>query len=370
MHSIFLVGNIAAITLLLAMGAQLITQKSTLARLFAVMFVLLSVYLSLTIADYQAIHPALSFTVARLSSLIPAVIWLIAFHLFRDDEKIPLLIWPIIVGYVSLRAIGVALLNLEILPNSPGFYYTFIVTPQVVMIALAAHAIFMAVAGFRADLVENRRKFRVTFVVGVSVFILLTRIKTWIVYNGVVEGISSEDITVPLLDNLIMIYALALAMVFFMSAFKTNGTINGLLEKITPNLTLADFKRKKLSDSDQQLVKKIRQKMEVEQQFNELGLTVVQFAKTLGVHPHKLRRVITTYFNFSNFNQFLNYFRIKEAAHKLASTTEPISTIAYDVGFSSISAFNSAFKAIYGVTPSGYRVNAGGGRREESNLSL
>ncbi|PCJ23695.1 MAG: hypothetical protein COA96_11110 [SAR86 cluster bacterium] len=361
MNSLLQAGNLISITLLIAMGIQILFQRSTLARLFGVLFLLFSIYLSLAIIDYQAIHPILSFVAARLSSLIPGVIWLLAFHLFRDNQEgkqdaVPLYIWFLIAGYVGCRSLGVALFFLNIVSNSVSFYAIFILAPQLIMIGLATHAIYIGVAGFRADLVENRRKFRVVFVITASLFIVLTRIKTWIIYNGILQGLSSDSISIPVLDQLIVVYALVFSFTFFLTSFRTSETLSGLLSKITPRVSIADFNRKRISEGDKLLVQNIKQKMEQNRQYNEPGLTVVKFAKELGIHPHKLRRVISTYFNFSNFNQFLNFYRIQEAAQNLSAASGPISTIAYDVGFSSISAFNAAFKAIHGVTPTNYRI--------------
>jgi AraC-like DNA-binding protein len=62
--------------------------------------------------------------------------------------------------------------------------------------------------------------------------------------------------------------------------------------------------------------------------------------------------------HYRNFNQFLNQYRIEEAARRLQDPHEqhiPISSIALDVGYASLSSFNKAFKDTYQVTPSVYR---------------
>ncbi|MCB1665640.1 MAG: helix-turn-helix transcriptional regulator [Pseudomonadales bacterium] len=370
MEFAYTTGAGAAMTLFLVMGVKFLGSSVWRARMFGVVFVLLALYLSLGLFNYEAVHPLLSFVLARLSSLTPAAIWLLAFQLFRDGEKIPWSFWLCVSVYLLLRSGGVALLNLQVLSNSPLFYFTTITLPQLLMIGIALHAIALAIIGYEADLVEDRRRFRVSFVLAMSIFTLLTRIKTWIVYNSVVEGISAETLSPDLLDLLIMVYALAFSVGFFLHAFQANSAFNGLLERISSSVPVADFRKKRLSESDQQLVNRIRKRMEERKQFNEPGLTVVKFAKNLGVHPHKLRRVITTYFHFNNFNQFLNSFRIKEAAQQLRAGTDPISMIAYDVGFSSLSSFNTAFKALYGVTPSAYRLQDGAGAKAEESRTL
>jgi len=59
-----------------------------------------------------------------------------------------------------------------------------------------------------------------------------------------------------------------------------------------------------------------------------------------------------------NFNDFINYYRIQDAKALLSSQESEkytISSIAFDMGFSSLSSFNSAFKKFEGTTPSAYR---------------
>jgi AraC-like DNA-binding protein len=52
----------------------------------------------------------------------------------------------------------------------------------------------------------------------------------------------------------------------------------------------------------------------------------------------------------------LNSYRLAEAASRLVNSDAPITTIAIEVGFSSLSVFNTAFRGRFGVTPTGYRV--------------
>ena len=58
---------------------------------------------------------------------------------------------------------------------------------------------------------------------------------------------------------------------------------------------------------------------------------------------------------YRNFNQFLNHYRIEEASRRLLESTVPVSTIALDIGYGSLSSFNAAFKARYNMTPTEYR---------------
>jgi len=53
----------------------------------------------------------------------------------------------------------------------------------------------------------------------------------------------------------------------------------------------------------------------------------------------------------------LRKFRIERAAQLLLDTTQPITTIAFEVGYASLGAFNKAFLDHHGTTPGDYRRN-------------
>jgi AraC-like DNA-binding protein len=89
----------------------------------------------------------------------------------------------------------------------------------------------------------------------------------------------------------------------------------------------------------------------------ESDMSLSKLSKLIGHSTQKTSSVINQQAN-RNFNDFINYYRI-EASKKLLSDKNnekfTISSIAFDVGFSSLSSFNSAFKKFEGITPSGYR---------------
>jgi AraC-like DNA-binding protein len=86
--------------------------------------------------------------------------------------------------------------------------------------------------------------------------------------------------------------------------------------------------------------------MEKEKPHLDPNMTLQKLSKRIGISKEELSRIINQEL-FINFNQFLNKYRIKEAKEKLKDTKENqyvILKIAYDVGFNSKSAFNTAFK--------------------------
>jgi AraC-like DNA-binding protein len=82
-----------------------------------------------------------------------------------------------------------------------------------------------------------------------------------------------------------------------------------------------------------------------------------QLAEQLGLSPNYLSQVINERLE-QNFFDFINWYRIEEAKHRLASPVgerDNIITLALDAGFNSKSAFYTAFKKHTAMTPSQYK---------------
>lgn len=110
-------------------------------------------------------------------------------------------------------------------------------------------------------------------------------------------------------------------------------------------------------EQDRQLVEKIRQIMENDRLYREMGLTRKVLAEKLAISEHQASRIINAYFH-KNFNELVNTYRVLEAKQRLASENSAITVIAFEVGFNSIASFNRVFKEITGVSPSEYRTRS------------
>ena len=100
--------------------------------------------------------------------------------------------------------------------------------------------------------------------------------------------------------------------------------------------------------------------METEKPFTDQDLMLPTLAARLAMPTHHLSQVINERFHL-NFFDFVNRYRIEEAKRRLLNPDLQhltILAIAYDVGFSSKSAFNAAFKKHTHTTPSEFRRNA------------
>jgi AraC-like DNA-binding protein len=94
-----------------------------------------------------------------------------------------------------------------------------------------------------------------------------------------------------------------------------------------------------------------------EKQFRNPSLSLKSLSESLHVSPQVLSQVINQK-STGNFNSFVNAFRIEEAKrllHQEEFKNQTIASIAFEVGFNSISSFNTAFKKATGETPMAYR---------------
>ena len=104
------------------------------------------------------------------------------------------------------------------------------------------------------------------------------------------------------------------------------------------------------------LIKDILHQMEKEKIYRNNDLTLNSFAETISANRSYVSQIINDEFK-KNFSSFVNEYRIKEARRILGSdriNVITIEAIALEVGFSSKSTFNAAFKKYTGITPTFY----------------
>tara|TARA_R110001599_G_scaffold298861_2_gene503663 strand:- start:3113 stop:4156 length:1044 start_codon:yes stop_codon:yes gene_type:complete len=105
------------------------------------------------------------------------------------------------------------------------------------------------------------------------------------------------------------------------------------------------------------LFERIKRLIEDNEGYLNPDLNLNLLAKEIRLSSHQLSKLINEHAK-KNFNDFLNYYRIKKSQELLADKTNShltISSLALDCGFNSLSSFNSAFKKVSGTTPSAYR---------------
>lgn len=102
-----------------------------------------------------------------------------------------------------------------------------------------------------------------------------------------------------------------------------------------------------------QLYKKVLELLEKDKLYKNAELTLKSMSKELNVSTQILSMVINQRSEM-NFNTFINHYRIEESKQLLNAESFKnltIAAIAFEVGFNSISSFNTSFKKLTGKTP-------------------
>jgi AraC-like DNA-binding protein len=102
--------------------------------------------------------------------------------------------------------------------------------------------------------------------------------------------------------------------------------------------------------------------MEVDRLFIQSNLTLHKLADKLSISPNHLSQLLNERLNRSFFD-FVNSYRVEEAKIMLRNPENnglTMLAIAYEVGFSSKSSFNSVFRKHAKMTPSQYKLDPSG----------
>jgi len=113
-------------------------------------------------------------------------------------------------------------------------------------------------------------------------------------------------------------------------------------------------KSKLTDDKKDELFEQIFKLMQEEELYKESDLSIQNLANRLNSNTSYISQIINENYQ-TNFRNFINEFRVKEATKMLADKQYrnlTIEAIAKTTGFNSISPFNIAFKSIQGITPS------------------
>jgi AraC-like DNA-binding protein len=276
---------------------------------------------------------ALNIPLVSLCILIPATFWLFANAAFDDSFRLK----PTHL-LACLLALG---LGLSTFLNGPAAWTLLTaVAGRLLSLAFILGALWAALKHRRVDLVESRRKFRdwFTAIVGLYMFgIIVAEIAMLGTQPSPLA--STLNVAAILVVTHVACHGLSTARIHALEALPATATVPA-----------------SAAEPEQKALAAIQDAMERQFVYRENGLTIGALAGKLGLQEYVLRQLINQKLGFRNFNDFLNRYRVRDACQRLRGPERlPVLTIAIDVGYSSITPFNRAFKELVGMTPTAYR---------------
>ena len=292
-------------------------------------------------------HPNIVLVLVPFTFPITWLFWTSALALFEDEFAIKPVHWAVLTGILAL-SISEFFFSLRVMGPAGGLLPPL---NDIMNLSLVAHALYVAWRGREADLMEDRRSFRLLFVGGVGTLI------------GIIVATELSfallQIDEPSFELLLLaamsIFAVVLYLAYQLFSLPTDNLLSALA---IPTL---DANAVGIDPADQALHQKLQRAMSEDKVFRTEGLTIGALAQKLGTPEHQLRKLINQGMGYKNFNAYLNQYRIADAKDQLADLEQArkqVLTIALEAGYASLGPFNRAFKNATGQTPSEFRKRA------------
>lgn len=215
------------------------------------------------------------------------------------------------------------------------------ITHNLIEAGFSIHALVVIASSWRGDLVETRRRLRG------PVFAIVTFYVLALSGFEIAEGLGLRQPWFGIAGATALAFVCGLGTLAFVQA---QPGLFGAAVRAVPS--------DGLDPGDRLLLSKLEAAMGDGEAWRREGLTIGALAEEIGAPEHKLRRLINDHLGFRNFAAFVNARRIEAAKARLADAgkaREPVSAIAFDLGFGSLGPFNRAFKEATGKTPTEWR---------------
>jgi AraC-like DNA-binding protein len=290
--------------------------------------------------EIGAAYGALNF--AR--NLTPGLFMLLCHRLYSPQRHWPR--WAL--GVFALQVLLEEPARFLISPDWRLAYWVTEFAPTLLQLSFAVLAIYWAAAHWRGDLVEKRRRTRAltVLIVGLNVMASSLLLRVVIPYDSP-HNYQAHALLACANLAIFIFLLIRVAQVDIREYLEPQGIAALPLKAVVP------------AESAEMLVS-LRSLLEDERIYRE-ALSLRDLADRAGLPEYRLRKLIHEQLGFTNYNAFINSYRIREACTLLldpAKRRMPILTIALSVGYQSINTFNRAFRDTQGLTPSEFRAKS------------
>lgn len=297
-------------------------------RLYGLLLLSIAGYLAMPLAQGTAVEGP----VMLVQTAAPGMFYLFSASVFDDQFQVRR--WQM--GLVAFTVFMPLLGRL----SASGSGWLFFTVPQAVEFLLLALALWVVSRNWRSDLVESRRRLRIWFVGLNGAYLLLLIFSREVLFPGQAWLATWEYLPAAALLLLINVSLLQYRDALL---FQAPRDVPRPAEEVRV---------------DPALLQRLQSHMVDHATWRQMGLTLGELASQLDAPQYRLREAINRGLGYRNFNDFLNHYRLEEAASRLADPANaqlPVLTIAMDAGFRSLSSFNKAFKDARGMTPTAWR---------------
>lgn len=213
---------------------------------------------------------------------------------------------------------------------------------HVIAVILLSHVVFVALQGWRDDLVDARRRTRLLIAAVISVYGIVLAVAQLVGGGLRGESFALFDAALSFIGTL----------VFGRYVLLRPAPAEGAPETASADVPQTAVRPPELRALSQKLDAFIERRG-----YTQTSLTIAQLATALGCPEHRLRRLINGGLGYRNFSDFLNRHRVADACRQLSESGSevPVLTLALELGYGSIGPFNRAFKAQTGMTPTEFR---------------
>jgi len=294
---------------------------------------------------FNKFEPGFITSIAFMLASMAQFFFLQVVNIFFRDRMPTLFHW---LGFICFMLVVSAHLGLRLggLGESTlgvAFYWAHLFLAM----SMTIGAIVLILLSWNSDLLEIRRTIRKYLLFVFSIHILLT-----LAFKIFFLHMQASDVVELVNASAILLYSLVVN-ISWLSISKA------YLNSVPVKMKLDSLEPKVEEDGLRKLLVKV---FEEQQIYLEMNLKISDLADRIQTPEYRIRRFINGNLGYRNFNEFLNRYRVEEAARRLQDEDESILNISLDVGFSSLSSFNRAFKEVFMQTPSQFK-------REMSNRS-